>query len=177
MAGDGGGRAALPAADCHCSPGLGHLGLGASLGLSQRRRLWAREQGSRVTVRELEEPGAAEGGGGQHTEGPGSCRCVLSPRSHQEGHLPAGSGHRLQTTAFTGHPPPLRSEARAGGGSEDSAPSGNVCWMMGGSRVGRDGPSGGRTGFSCSQRETGGHRYYCSAGRGGPGMRGARRDL
>lgn len=73
---------------------------------------------------------------------------------------------------------PLRSGKATAGWSEGTAPSGKCVWGADreGGRVGRGGPDGG-VGFSCSQRETGGHRYYCSAGRGGPGMRGARQDL
>lgn len=73
---------------------------------------------------------------------------------------------------------PLRSEMAAAGWSEGrGSRRERVCGADGGGgRVGRGGPDGG-VGFSCSQRETGGHRYYCSAGQGGPGTRGARQGL
>lgn len=72
---------------------------------------------------------------------------------------------------------PLGSEGRRRGGPRARAPSGEV-WGAGGEggRVGRGGPDAG-VGFSCSQRETGGHHYYCSASRGDPGTRGARQGL
>lgn len=72
---------------------------------------------------------------------------------------------------------PSALKAEAGAGSRARAPSGEVWGADGeGGRVGRGGPDAG-VGFSCSQRETGGHRYYCSAGRGDPGTRGAHQGL
>lgn len=53
--------------------------------------------------------------GGQHTEGPGSCRVSSHRASIVRVVFRACSAHRLQTTAFTGHPRPLRAEATAGG--------------------------------------------------------------
>lgn len=110
MVGDGGGRAVLPAADCHCCPGLGRLGLGASFGLSHRRRLWARKQGGRVTVWKLEEPGGHWRSQGQHTEGPGSCRVSShhAPIIRVTFRLAPGTSSRPQSSQGTLRPSALR---------------------------------------------------------------------
>lgn len=142
-----------------------------------QRRLWARKQGGRVTVWKLEEPGGLGGVTGRSAHG-GTRKLsgVLSPRFHCEGHLPGLLRAPAPDTILTGHPLSLRAEATAGEGRRTRLPAGKcVGW--------REGAEWGgvarrrRAGFSCSQRGTGGRRYYCSAGPGGPGTRGARRGL
>lgn len=97
---------------------------------------------------------AATGGrGGQHTEGPGSCR-VSSHRAPivRVTFRPApGTSSRPQPSQDTLCSSALR--PRQGGGSEDSAPSGKVCGTTGGSGVGRDGPGGGRASVVLKERQ------------------------
>lgn len=115
----------------------------------------------------------------QHTEGPGSHRRVCASQWAGSPWGGASSGHALgmgcsptQPSQCAFPPPPQQ------GQSQYRAPWGTVCVGQTGKEAEREGrPRWRGVGFSCSQRETGGHHYYCSAGQGGPGMRGARQDL
>lgn len=183
MVGGGGGRqAVLTATNCRCSSkargcwslgglpsGSQSLGGGSGPGSGEAglqfrnwKNLGALEGRSEAAVSMCPRPGPAP---------------RLEGHLHLEGHLRgllwpwAPDPRRLHSAPS--RPSTLRRRRSEGTGSQREG----VCGADGkGGRVGRGGPVGG-VGFSCSQRETGGHRYYCSAGRGGPGTRGARPGL
>lgn len=176
--GGGGGQAVLTAASCRCSSrAQGRRGLGGSLSGSQSlgggSGPGSREAG--LQFRNWKDLGGTGGSSGsRHQRAPPLWAAAPSRGSSSGPALGVGSrpAPPSQRTLL-----PLGSAGRRRGGPRARAPSGEV-WGAGGEggRVGRGGPDVG-VGLSCSQRETGGHRYYCSAGRGDPGTRGARRGL
>lgn len=178
VGGSGGGQAALTATNLCCSSkARGRWDTGAPPSGSQSRGggsgPGSREAG--LQFRNWKNLGGTGGSSGSHRQ------CVPPPQASA---LSRGSslGPALGVGSRPAPPsqctlPPLGSEGRSRGGPRARAPGGKVCGADGeGGRVGRGGPDGG-VGFSCSQRETGGHHYYCSAGRGDPGTRGAHQGL
>lgn len=153
---------------------------GPFLRLSHLKRFWPGSREAGLQFCNWKNLGATEGWFGISTEGPGTIISVCPHRLalHHEGHLRgllwawAPDPHSLQCTL-----PPLCSEkAAAGAVRGHGLPAGKCVWDR--QERGRvEGWPQQRVGFSCSQRGTEGHRYYCSAGQGGPGTRGARQDL
>lgn len=178
MVGDSGGWAVLPAASGHCSPGLGRPGAGASFGLSHRGGSGPGSRGAGSQFGNWKNLAASGSGdrGGSAYRGTGKLSGVLSPRFHREGHLPGLLRAAAPDTALPGHPLPPALRPRQGEGLRTRLPAGTCVGRREGAEWGGTARRR-RAGFSCSQRETGGRRYYCSAGPGGPGTRGARPGL